>query len=117
MILNLPIKANLYIDLKFSGPRISKVFHENKGNSYNSYCPNTTTFPNVTYINGYIQENKSFEYYLNDTENTIRLEYENYFDLECYFYLCSNITEIDFGNFSTLQKGSLASLFYVSLYI
>ena len=116
MILNLPIKTISYIELTITGPGISSLFYENpQGDNRNTYCPNTI-FPTKVYINNIPHVNPKSEYYLNNSENIIRLEYDNntnIINFNCYFYLCSNITKIDFThfNFITSSKYRMAALF------
>ena len=114
IILNIQINSSFIIQLTIPGPGISKVFYENPGNSL-YYCPSAPTFPQEVFINNIKQENKISEYYLNDTENIVRLEYAtNNLNFMCLFYLCSNITKIDFTlfDFSSLSEMNLVSLYH-----
>ena len=111
MILNLPINSS-YIELTVTGPGNSSLFFENGRIYHNPGCL-PTFFPNNIYINNIKQENINSEYYLNETENIVKLDYNNTLDLKCYFHLCSNITKIDFTyfDFSILSTNSFFGLF------
>ena len=76
IILYFRINSSYIIQLTIPGPGISKVFYENPGDSL-YYCPPAPTFPQEVFINNIKQKNKTSEYYLNDIENIIRLEYAN----------------------------------------
>ena len=100
-ILNLSINSPPYfIELTISGPGKSRVFFESTIS--NEYCPNRVnqTFPNKIIINDIEQIDIISEYDFNNTENIVKLEFNNNnVNFHCYFYYCSNITKIDFINF------------------
>ena len=101
-----------YIELTITCPGNRSVFFENNKTIYiKGYQP--TIFLSNVYINNIKQENKNSEYYLNKTENIVKLEYNNTLDLRCYFHLCSNITKIDFSNFnfSILSSNNIGGMF------
>ena len=104
--------SSSYIELTIPGPGISRVFYENKGDIYNSRCP-STTFPDEIHINNIKQHNISYEYYLNNSANMVRLVYNsNLQTMHCLFYLCFNITKIDFSHFNSSSVTSMGGLLH-----
>ena len=115
MILNLSINSFPYILLTIPGPGKSSVFFEDVGGNYLEFCFRKT-YPSKIYINNIEQENISSEYYLNEPENIVKLEFNNSLNtlnLGCHFFLCSNITKIDFTyfDFDILSYKSFGGLF------
>ena len=112
LILNMQINSSSYIELIVTGPGTSSVFFENKRPHYVADCL-TTNFPSEVYINNISQGVLKNVYYLNYAENTVKLIFNYSVDLRCYFYLCSNITKIDFTHFdsSTLSTNHLGGAF------
>ena len=112
MNFNLSINSSPYIELTISCPGNRSVFFENNKTIYIKGCQ-PTVFPSNVYINNIKQKNKNSEYYLNKTENIVKLEFDNNVDLRCYFHLYSNITKIDFTNFnfSILSSNNIGGMF------
>ena len=98
--------SSSYIELTIPGPGSSKIFYENKDNPN---CPKI--FPDEIHINNVRRDDKSSEYYFNDSVNFVRLIYNtNLQRINCMFHLCSNISKIDFSHFNTSRVNSMASL-------
>ena len=104
----LSLDNSSYIELKIPGPGTRSLFFEKKEN-INS-CP-ITTFPDEIYINNIKQDNISSQYYLNKSENIIRLKYTELDTIKCMFYECSHITKIDFSHFDSSKVSSMSSAF------
>ena len=97
-----------FITLTIKGPSTSKIFYNNYNNIY---CPKTI-FPDEIYINDILQSNISSEYYFNESINIVKLIYDNQLtNLNCMFYTCQNITEIDFSNFDSSNIKACGSMF------
>ena len=78
-----------------------------------SLCKSASPSPNEVYINGYNKTELTTKYYLNETENIIKLIWKN--DITkagCMFYSCSNITEIDFSEFNASQVTYMEYMFH-----
>ena len=92
--------SSSYIELTIPGPGISRVFFDNIGDIYNSWCPSPTSFPDEIYINDIKQANINSSYYFNNSINIVKLVFSNNLqNMTCMFYLCYNITTIDFSHF------------------
>ena len=97
-----------FITLTIKGQGKSQIFYYNNNNEY---CP-TTSFPDEVHINNNQQDNISSEYYFNESTNIIKLVYyDNLTNLDCMFYTCKNIIEMDFSNFDSSNINSCYSLF------
>ena len=88
------------ITLKIQTKGINKLFNKNFEN------------PDEIIINNIKQEKISNEYYLNTTENIIKLIWIDILDnCENMFMGCSNITYIDLSNFNTSFVTDMSSMF------
>ena len=60
----------------------------------------TELYPKEIYINGKLQNDISYKYHFNQTENIVELVWDEYItNTVGMFYGCSDITEIDLSNF------------------
>ena len=115
LLLSWPMNSS-YIELTIRGPGISRVFFNNTGDmgeTLNQWCDGIK-YPIKVIINNIEQPTVNSEYYLNNSENIVKLEYDTNMDnLLCIFNLCSNITKVDFTNFEyTISSTSyMSSLF------
>ena len=63
--------------------------------------------PDEVIINGIPRENINYTYYFNETENIVKIKYYSQEDVnnvainKCFFYQCTEITEIDLSEFDT----------------
>ena len=91
-----------YITIKINGTGYFKVYSNYKNNEWNSH---NFPHPNEIHINGINQSSISYSYKLNQTENIIKLIWndniKNIFSTSYMFRDCYNITEIDLSNFDT----------------
>ena len=85
-----------YITLKINGTGLKNILtSKSDSTTFPKY-----NYPNEIYINGVRQINISYQYYLNQTENEIKLIWNNRINNSAYmFYSCPDITEIDLSNF------------------
>ena len=92
------IEYNSYnITLKIKGTGTKKIF-----TSFSNFPSNS--YPDEVHINGYKQNEVTYSYYLNETDNVIGLIwYDLISSCNCMFDGCSDITEIDLFNFNTSQ--------------
>ena len=73
--------------------------------------------PDEVIINGVSQNVINYTYYFNETENIIKLKYYSEKDINdiatnhCFFYWCTEITEIDLSEFDTSQFTSMYAMF------
>ena len=64
------------------------------------------------YINGNIQSKVEYSYYFNQTDNFVKLIFEDDINnCEFMFYRCTEITEINLSNFNTSQVTSMYDMF------
>ena len=76
-----------YIDLKINSTGYANVYYSDIRN---------TLKPDEIYINGIFQNNIDYKYYLNKTENNIKLLWKtNITSTQCMFCGCSQINEIN----------------------
>ena len=69
-------------------------------------------YPNEVYINGEKQNNITYKYYFNETDNFIELIWNNNIkSAENMFYFCEDITEIDLSNFNTSEVEDMSFMF------
>ena len=95
------------ITLKIKGIGTKKIF------SSDSYYFEPKYYPNEVYINGNIQNNVSYSYNLNETDNLIGLKwYDLINSCDSMFRECSDITEIDLSNFNTSNVENMQLMFY-----
>ena len=67
----------------------------------------------MIYINGIKQSTINYSYYLNETDNSVSLIWNNSIDsCFCMFYGCKDITEIDLSNFNTSEVTDMYNMFY-----
>ena len=73
--------------------------------------------PDEVIINGISQDNINYTYYFNETENIVKLKYYSQDDVnnvatnKCFFYMCSEVTEIDLTEFDTSQFVDMFAMF------
>ena len=74
---------------------------------------NTGLYPNEVHINGINMIQVTHTYYLNQTENNVKLVWHNEVK-SCYsmFCYCYDIIEIDFSNFDTSEVTDMPWMFY-----
>ena len=100
---NFVVSNSSYITMKVQGPGKNRLFHLERKSEY---------YPNEIYVNGNNQTIINFTYYLNETENHIKLVWYNNINNSNYmFYGCSHITEIDFSHFDSSQIYSMDNMF------
>ena len=91
-----------YITIKINGTGYFKVYSNYKNNEWNSH---NFPHPNEIHINGINQSSIYYSQSLNQTENIIKLIWndniKNIFSTSYMFRDCYNITEIDLSNFDT----------------
>ena len=118
IIINLFIQILSYnnnlIELTFSNItlRINGTGTKNIFSSRASSFP-TKNYPNVVYINGNKQDTVNYSYIFNQSDNYVKLIWNNNKDYCQYlFYKCSDITEIDLRSFDTSECVSMSCMFY-----
>ena len=95
------------IRLKIKGTGTKNLFGNKEGH----------IFPSIDYleevkINGQIKNTKEYQYYFDQTVNTVELKWdENINDCGFMFWKCSDITEIDLSNFKTSQVTEMYAMF------
>jgi len=101
-------KSNV-IKLTIKGEGISSIIYNN---SDNQNCPQTN-YPDEIYINDIKQAEIKSNYYFNKSENQVKLIWNNNIErLSCMFYLCSNITKINFSDFNSTGIVFMDSVFH-----
>ena len=89
--------------MKVKGPGGTRLFNLDKNPFY---------YPDEVHINDIRQSIVNFSYYLNETENKIKLVwYNNLNTSKKMFSSISSITEIDFSYFDSSQINSMESMF------
>ena len=89
--------------MKVKGPVGTRLFNLDKNPFY---------YPDEVHINGIKQPFVNFSYYLNETENKIKLVwYNNLNTSKMMFSSISSITEIDFSYFNSSQINSMELMF------
>ena len=80
----------------------------------NSYCSKKNfSYPDMIQINGINLTNITSNYEFNITENTVKLIWKNApSNIECLFYSCSDIIEIDLSNFDSSNIKKMNYMFY-----
>ena len=95
------------ITLKIKGTGNKQIFSSHTDFFKSEY------YPNEVYINGNQQNDVSHSYYLNQTDNFIKLIWYNLISsCDCMFYDCSDIIEIDFSSFDTSNVDNMRAMFY-----
>ena len=91
------------IILKIKGKGNKNIFSSDFGKSFH---------PNQVYINENLQNNITFSYNFNETDNLVKLVWNNNIK-SCYsmFYGCKDIYEFDFSNFDTSEVTSMYYMF------
>ena len=108
---NLIIPNNNTIEYKFSN--ITLKIHSSGFNNILSSKFNNIYYPDIIYINGNPIYTITYQYYFNETNNTINLIWNNSIDnCEYMFSECSNISEIDLSNFDTSRVINMYSMFH-----
>ena len=93
-----------YITLKIKDKGSANVFYSLLSKGY---------YPNGVYINGYNQSTITYKYNFNQTDNFVKLVWNNPInDDQKLFYLCSKINEIDLSNFDNSKSTSMFQMFY-----
>ena len=94
------------ITIPIKGPGTKKILSD-------YFFKNNNNFPNKIFINGNENTTMNYSYYLNQTNNTVQLLWNNNNIDSSYkmFYYCSDITEIDFSNFVTSKVTDIAEMF------
>ena len=86
-----------YISLKIIGPGYKKIFYE-KDQTCTSFSP-----PNEVYINDKNISIISSSYMFNESVNDVKLIWnEKELFMNCLFYKCKDINEIDFSHFESI---------------
>ena len=110
ILFSLLIKSNNNIDNELNYSYIT--LKANKTGYIKILSNNYHFMPNEVWINDINQKEVKNEYYLNDTNDIIKLIwYEIPLSINFLFEDCSNITEIDLSNFNTSDYGSMTSIF------
>ncbi len=105
------IYKNSYISLKIKGTGNLYIFGNNKNGITCSY--DMPPLPDEIYINEIKQENINNNYYFNESENTVKLIWENNINkTTCMFLTCPNITEVDLSNFDSSQVTNIHAMFF-----
>ena len=112
LIFNLVVTNILAENLNYS-LILLKVNSTGNISLFNSgYCSNHAPNPDEIYINDIKQNNINSFYYLNNTENTIKLLWKNSVKSTCgMFSGCSQINEIKLLNFNSSQVTDTRSMF------
>ena len=89
--------------IQIKGPGTKKILSD-------YFFKNNNNFPNKIFINGNENTTMNYSYYLNQTNNTVQLLWNNSNIDSCnnMFYYCPDITEIDFSNFDTSKVINMA---------
>ena len=102
-----------FIKMKFSNITLkikgigNKNILDSVGNFHKDY------FPNIIYINGVLQNEVTYSYYFNQTDNLVKLVWYNNINFTEYmFSKCSDIYEIDFSNFDTSEVTNMNQMFF-----
>ena len=91
------------IILKIKGKGIKKILSSSFEKSY---------YPNQVYINDNLQNNITFKYNFNETDNSIKLIWNKPLkSCSSMFYDCRDIYEFDFSNFDTSQVTTMYFMF------
>ena len=94
------------ITLKIKGTGTKKIFSSYTGDFKREY------YPKEVYINGYIQNDVTYSYNLNETDNVIGLIWYDLINIsDNMFRECSDIIEIDLSNFNTSNVTIMQSMF------
>ena len=105
------IMKSSYISLKINGPGIKTV----TSNIISPSCYPRYKQPDEIYINNIKQERVSNYYNFNDTENEVKLVWnEPVTSCNCLFLKCTDIKEIDFSYFDSSKTTSMFAIFYES---
>ena len=100
-----------YITLKIKGTGNQYIFENEDHGVQCSY--EMAPLPDIIYINGIIQENIVNDYYLNESENNVKLIWENNIDkTTCMFINCIDITEVDLTNFDSSEVTNIHAMFF-----
>ena len=120
MIINIlyQIKSNILFD-SFYFQHLSTIKLKIKGTGTKNLFGNEEghIFPSIDYleevkINGQIKNTKEYQYYFDQTVNTVELKWdENINKCGYMFWKCSDITEIDLSNFKTSQVTQMNAMF------
>ena len=101
-----------YIEYKFSNItlKINGVGNKTVFTSYSDF--KEEYYPNVIYINGIKQSTITYIYYLNETDNFVKLIWNNSINYcGCMFRECKDITEINLSNFDTSKVMNTGFMF------
>ena len=118
----LPIHPNIFIlsktfniTLKVEGKGEHKILYPG---DRSQYCPlDNFRLPDEIIINGIAQNTINYIYDFNETENIVIIRYHSQEDVnnvainKCFFYRCSEITEIDLSEFDTSQFVNMFAMF------
>ena len=105
------IMKSSYISLKINGPGIKTV----TSNIISPSCYPRYKQPDEIYINNIKQERVLNYYDFNETENEVKLFWnESVTSCNCLFLECSDIKEIDFSYFDSSKTTSMFAIFYES---
>ena len=103
------------ITLKIPGKGNHKIYYPG---DLPKYCKLDEIHPpNEVIINGISQDNINYTYYCNETENIVKLKYYSQEDVnnvainKCFFYTCSEVTEMDLTEFDTSQFVDMFAMF------
>ena len=95
------------ITLKINQKGYTKVYYDDECYAF------PPAFPNKIYINSIEQNEFQSYYYLNSSNNVIKLVWDNIIvdSASCMFYNCIDINEIDFSEFDTSRITYMGSMF------
>ena len=99
-----------FITLKINKTGNIKLFYSGE----NALCSKQNfSYPDMIQINGINLTYITSEYEFNTTENIIKLIWKKApLNIECLFYYCSDIIEIDFSNFDSSNIKKMNYMFY-----
>ena len=97
-----------YIEFKIKGDSLNKIFFETLGEDQ---CTKTI-FPDEIHINGINQSEIKSEYKFTDPMSRVKLIWiKKINSINCLFYHCSNITEVDLSHFDSSDVTDMRFLF------
>ena len=113
--LNIFVISKIFnITLKIPGKGKHRIYYPGDSNN----CKlNVIHPPDEVIINGISQDIINYTYYFNETENIVKLKYYSQEDVNnvainrCFFYLCSEVNEIDLTEFDTSQFNNMFGMF------
>jgi len=115
IIISLILIVSSNNNIKFIEYKFSIITLKINGKGYKDVLSihfDSDNYPNMIYINGIKQPTIKYQYNLNETDNFVKLIWNNSInDCERMFDECEDITEINFSDFDTLKVEYMSSMF------